>query len=260
MNEVTPGSPAPVEIAVRQVGFAYRAKPVLRDVTMSVGAGARIGIVGESGSGKTTLARLLVGLLSPGSGRLTVNGTSWKSVRRSHRLRRAVQMIQQDPYAQLTPHLAARSVVAEAAAVCRGLRGRNATALAIDLLDAVGLGEAHARRRPRQLSGGQCQRVAIARALAANPSIIVADEPTSALDLSVQAQIINLLLELMDSRAMSLVLVSHDLAVIQHLTTEVLVMYDGQIVERGRTAEVFADPQHAYTKQLLASTQRIATR
>jgi ABC-type glutathione transport system ATPase component len=242
-----------VGLVAEHVDFDYGSTPVLHDVSLTVRPGTRLGIVGESGSGKTTLARLLVGLLGPTAGTLTVDGRPWRSVRRSDRLRRAVQMIQQDPYAQLTPHLTALSTVAEAAQVCQGLSRRAAVGVAEELLAAVGLGPAPAARRPEQLSGGQCQRVAIARALAADPAVIVADEPTSALDLSVQAQIINQLLELLDSRDLSLVLVSHDLAVVRHLTTEVLVLLDGRVVESGPTAEVLTAPRHAYTRQLVAS-------
>lgn len=179
-----------------------------------------------------------------------MNSAPWSAVRRGSPTRRAVQLIYQDPYASLTPHVSVGSAVREAARVCRRLSRRKARAHAEELLASVGISPALAGRRPRQLSGGQCQRVAIARTLAADPDLIIADEPTSALDISVQAQIINLLLDIMTRRGAGLVLVSHDLAVIRHLTEEVVVMHEGRIVERGATASVLTAPKHPYTRQL----------
>jgi ABC-type glutathione transport system ATPase component len=209
-----------------------------------------MGIVGESGSGKTTLARMLVGALTSGVEGITVNGQPWARIGRRAELRRRVQMIFQDPYASLTPSLSAQSTVQEAVRVCRRVSRRDAAPIAQELLRSVGIGPGPAARRPRELSGGQCQRVAIARALAANPSLIVADEPTSALDVSVQAQIINTLLELMATGTLGLVLVSHDLAVVRHLTDQLIVMHEGRIVERGPTLRVMDRPQHPYTERL----------
>jgi len=243
----------PVNIVGSHVTFGYGSKQVLHDVSAAVAPRARLGVVGESGSGKSTLAKLLVGAIDPGDADVTVNGVSWRKVARTSDLRRAVQMIHQDPFASLNPHLSARSTVREAAQICRGLSRRQASVVADDLLESVGIGERMAARRPRQLSGGQCQRVAIARALAAEPAVIIADEPTSALDLSVQAQIINLLMDVMAGRDMALVLVSHDLAVIRHLTDEIIVMREGTVLERGATQQVLADPQHPYTQSLCAT-------
>lgn len=241
-------------IEARDLSFSYGKKPVLFDVSLNVDLGSRIGIVGESGSGKSTLARLLVGLLQPQSGSVTINGSPWSRVGRGSRLRRSVQLIQQDPYAQLSPHIRVQSAIAEAARVALGVSRSDAWRLAGDLAQSVGIGAGHLRRRPSELSGGQCQRIAIARALAVRPSIIVADEPTSALDLSVQAQILNLLLELMTTSRLGLVLVSHDLAVVRHLADYVLVMRNGRIVDRGATAEVLDCPRHPYTRELCEAT------
>lgn len=242
-----------VTITGSHINFGYGPTQVLHDVSIEVKPRARLGVVGESGSGKSTLAKLLVGAMDPRGVDVTVNGVSWRSVSRSSGLRRAVQMIHQDPFASLNPHLSAHSAVREAAQVCRSLSRRAAGVVAEELLDSVGIVPQAAAKRPGQLSGGQCQRVAIARALAAEPAVIVADEPTSALDLSVQAQVVNLLMDVMAQREMALVLVSHDLAVVRHLTDDMIVMHDGAVIEKGGTQEVLAAPQHPYTQTLCAS-------
>jgi ABC-type dipeptide/oligopeptide/nickel transport system ATPase subunit len=242
--------PTPVRLAAEQLDFSYgrdRSK-VLHCIDLAIERGERVGIVGESGSGKTTLAKLLVGVLH--SDRVSVNGKPWSQWSRRSEARRAVQLVQQDPFGSLTPHLSARSTVAEAARVTGQTNRRQADARAAELLGAVGIGPHMAARRPGALSGGQCQRVSIARALAAGPSILFADEPTSALDLSVQAQILNLLLELTKDGGLGLVLVSHDMAVIRHITERVVVMRHGRIVEQGATSEVLSSPQHEYTRML----------
>jgi len=244
-------SPAPVTLVASELDFSYGRSQVLHSVTLKVRSGERLGIVGESGSGKTTLAKLLAGVLR--SGQVTVNGRPWSAWPRRSEARRSVQLVQQDPFASLTPHISARGAVAEAARVTGRAPRREADQKATELLNAVGIGSHLALRRPGTLSGGQCQRVAIARALAAGPSILFADEPTSALDLSVQAQIINLLLALARDRGLGLVLVSHDLAVIRHVTERVIVMRRGRIVEHGPTSEVLASPQHEYTRMLCAA-------
>lgn len=238
----------PVTLMAKDLDFSYGKSQVLHDIALEVRSGERVGIVGESGSGKTTLANLLAGVLH--CGQVTVNGRPWSSWPRRGDVRRAVQLVQQDPFASLTPHISARSTVAEAARVTGQARRGEAGQRATELLNAVGIGSHLAARRPGALSGGQCQRVCIARALAAGPSILFADEPTSALDLSVQAQIINLLLALVKDRGLGLVLVSHDLAVIRHLTERVIVMQRGRIVEEGRTSQVLTSPQHEYTHAL----------
>lgn len=241
-----------IAIDAQRVSVTFGAHPALADVTATANSSTRLGVVGESGSGKSTLARVLVGILTPTRGAAIVNGVSWQSVRRGSPLRRHIQLIQQDPYAQLTPHLSARATVSEAARVCRRLTRAVANTVAMELLTSLGLSEEFCNRKPRQLSGGQCQRVAIARALASDAKLLVADEPTSALDVSVQAQIINLLLEITADRRRGLVLVSHDLAVVRHLTEEIIVLFQGRLVESGHTPEVLANPQHEYTKRLCA--------
>jgi peptide/nickel transport system ATP-binding protein len=242
-----------VEICADSVDFSFGPHRVLRDVSLTVRRGSRVGIVGESGSGKTTLARLLVGVVGAGVAGVTVNGKPWSSIRRRSDVRRLVQMIFQDPFASLNPRLTARVAVQEAVHICRSAPRHEAGMLAQSLLESVGIGQMMARRRPAELSGGQCQRVSIARAIAADPAILVADEPTSALDLSVQAQILNLLLELYAKNDTGFVIVSHDLAVIRHLTEEIFVMHQGRVVESGYTGEVLDNPQDPYTQKLCRS-------
>jgi peptide/nickel transport system ATP-binding protein len=238
----------PVTLLADKLDFSYGKSQVLHQVGLKVTRGERVGIVGESGSGKTTLAKLLVGVLR--CEQVTVNGKPWSHWPRRSEVRRAVQLVQQDPYASLTPQINAHSAVAEAARITGRADRRTANARATQLLDLVGIGQPVARRRPGALSGGQCQRVSIARALAASPSILFADEPTSALDLSVQAQIVNLLLALTTDSGLGLVLVSHDMALIRHVTETVVVMRHGRILEQGLTSEVLSSPQHEYTRML----------
>lgn len=235
------------------VSYPGKSEAAVREVTLDVPAGAAIGIVGESGSGKTTLGRALVGAVPLTAGAIEVQGQAWSTVRRGNPLRRSVQMIFQDPYASLNPMFTAHETVAEVCRTWDGTSRASASRRAVELLEEVGLSGSTIFRRPKRLSGGQCQRVGIARALACNPRVIVADEPTSALDASVQAQVLNLLLDLRESRGLALVLISHDLSVIEYLTTEALVMYRGCVVEQGRTQELLDEPRHPYTRALVDS-------
>ncbi|MBI0377573.1 ABC transporter ATP-binding protein [Streptomyces albiflaviniger] len=213
--------------------------------------GERLGIVGESGSGKSTLARLLTGVLP--SDQVTVDGRPWRRFGGRQPERHEVQLILQDPFASLTETQTALASVEEACRTVQRLPRRAAHERALELLEAVGLTGDLVHRRPGRLSGGQCRRVSIARALAANPSLLVADEPTSALDLSVQAGIVNLLLTLTTQRPLGLVVVSHDLAVISHLSDTIVVMQRGRIVEAGPTDQVLFRPEHPYTRQLMSA-------
>jgi oligopeptide/dipeptide ABC transporter ATP-binding protein len=239
-------------LEARDVCFRYpgREVPAIEGVDLEIEEGAMVGIVGESGSGKTTLGRLLVGALEPDHGVLKVEGTPWSAVGRRDRPRRRVQMVFQDPYGSLNPWRTAREAVAEVLRVWGAGRDEQ-WARADELLDEVGLQRQATDRLPRQLSGGQCQRVGIARALAAEPALLVADEPTSSLDVSVQAQILNLLMRLKEERGLALVLVSHDLSVVRYATERALVMYAGRVVERGPTGDLLSDPRHPYTEILV---------
>jgi peptide/nickel transport system ATP-binding protein len=207
-----------------------------------------LGLVGESGSGKTTLIKLLLGLEKPDEGQVSYLGGS---------LRREVQVVFQDPAAALDPRMRVADIVMEPLRVLR-IEGDH-RARSAELMDAVGLPLAYAQRYPHEFSGGQRQRIAIARALAPRPRVLIGDEPVSALDVSVRAQILNLLEDLRVSFQLTLLLVSHDLSVVRHMTDQVLVMQQGRVVERGPTREVFRAPQHPYTRLLLDSIPRLRT-
>jgi oligopeptide/dipeptide ABC transporter ATP-binding protein len=235
--------------------FTAAGPPAVADVNLRVMSGMSLGVVGESGSGKSTLSRILAGSLRPDAGHVRVLGRDWVDVHRENPLRRTVQMIFQDPYGALPPWLTAGSIVAEAIRNWETVTRRQAMDQARHLLEQVGLGHLEWRRYPRELSGGQCQRIGIARALACKPSVLIADEPTSALDVSVQAQILNLLVSLKESQDLALVLVSHDLSVVHFVTQEAIVMYRGRVVERGRTEDLFLGARHPYTRLLIASSK-----
>ena len=231
-------------------------RPVVRaldGVTLAVAPGERLGIVGESGSGKSTLARLLLGLDRPTSGSVRFEGREIGGLaeRDLRDVRRAVQIVFQDPMGSLDPRMTVRSIVAEPLAGL-DVPGDHA-ARVVEVLDAVGLSAAAAERYPHQFSGGQRQRIAIARALAPHPRVLVADEAVSALDVSVRAQILNLLLDLVEELALTLVFVSHDLSVVRFLCERVAVLHQGRLVEEGPTESVWNEPQEAYTAALLAA-------
>ena len=225
----------------------------LRGVSFEVAAGERFGIVGESGCGKSTLLRLLAGLDQPTAGRIVVEGTDIAPLpeRRLRFLRDQLQMVFQDPMSSLDPRMRVRDIVAEPL-VAQGNRAPRARVA--ELLKGVGLPETALHRYPHQFSGGQRQRIAIARALAPAPDILLADEPVSALDVSVRAQVLNLISDLVDELELTLVFVSHDLSVVRHLCDRVAVMSaGGQIVEIGPVEQLWRNPQHPYTQRLLAA-------
>ena len=247
MNATPNATPNAIEIhdVVRRFG-AVRA---VDGVTLAVPEGGVMGIVGESGCGKSTLARIVMGLLAPSSGSVLVAGHALSTLDRKARAR-LIQPVFQDPYSSLNPRHRVRDIVA---LPLRAQGERDVEGRVMDMLARVGLPGAMADRLPGQLSGGQRQRVAIARALVGRPRIVVCDEPTSALDVSVQAQILNLLAELRTELGLTLVFISHNLAVVEHIATEVAVMYLGRIVEHADVDALFAAPRHPYTRALLAS-------
>src|SRR5436305_6402177 len=222
------------------------------DVTFSVPAGGVLGVVGESGCGKSTLARLILGLLTPTSGTALVEVNRLFSLDRQARAR-LIQPVFQDPFASLNPRRLVRDIVAlPLAAQGNVTRGEIARRVA-KILERVGLSAEMGNRMPSQLSGWQRQRAAIARALVLEPRIVICDEPTSALDVSVQAQILNLLGDLRRELNLTYIFISHNLAVVEHLASEVAVMYLGRFVERSETDALFRSPRHPYTQALLAS-------
>jgi len=216
------------------------------DVSFELTREETLGVVGESGSGKTTLMKLLLGLERPDEGRVTYTGQSQ---------RREVQVVFQDPSSALDPRMRVDEIILEPLRVLR--IGGDHQARLRELLEATGLPLTSARRYPHEFSGGQRQRIAIARALAPRPRVLIGDEPVSALDVSVRAQILNLLEDLRVGFQLTLVLVSHDLSVVRHMTDRVLIMQHGKIVEEGATREVFRAPRHPYTRLLLDSIPRL---
>ncbi len=261
------GGPAQPLLSVRGLvkhfalrsGFLGRAAGAVRavdDISFDVRKGETLGIVGESGCGKSTTLRLLMGLLPPTSGEFVFDGQAVDASADGIRLRdyrRQVQMVFQDSYASLNPRLSVEESIAFAPVV-HGLGRSEASARARALLDAVGLNPAQfARRYPHELSGGQRQRVNIARSLALRPRLVILDEPVSALDKSVEAQVLNLLVDLKARLELTYLFVSHDLNVVHHVSDRVLVMYLGRVVEIGPVEGIYGAPAHPYTAALLAS-------
>jgi len=227
------------------------------NVTLPIPEGVILGLVGESGCGKSTLARLMVGLTQPTGGEVVWNGTALPALSAQERreFRAGVQMVFQDTHSSLNPRKRIRVTLTEALAAHGVPRSRRAARIA-GLLDQVGIDPQFLGRFPHELSGGQRQRIGIARALAMEPSLLVADEPVSSLDVSLQGQIINLLRELNASLGLTIVLISHDLAVVARICDQVAVMYGGQVVESGSPGKVLSAPSHPYTQALLDAVPR----
>jgi peptide/nickel transport system ATP-binding protein len=225
-------------------------------VDLQIGHGEALALVGESGSGKSTLARALTGLLRPQHGEIRLDGRVLPA-RRSRADQRKIQMVFQDPYSSLNPRLTVGGMLRELLRVNHAVARDQVEARCRELMRLVGLGEDALAAHPRQFSGGQRQRVAIARALALAPELLVADEPVSALDVSVQATILNLLQDLRGDLGLTLLLISHNLAVVRHLCDRVAVMYLGRIIEVAPTETLFAAPRHPYTAGLLAAIPRM---
>lgn len=252
-------------IDVRKLRFSYlppRARTAenwtLKDLDFSLTAGGTLGVVGESGSGKSTLIRVLCGLLPVIEGNVVVAGSDLAGLgaSRMRAYRRKIQLVYQNPKRSFDPRMKIGLSVSQPV---RALESRMPTIDEINFwLKRVGLGGGFLERYPHELSGGQLQRVAIARALSVQPEILLADEPTSALDVSVQAQVLNLISELRDELNLTVVFVSHDLAVVGRVTDKVIVMKHGVIVEAGETANVLLDPAHEYTRKLAQAAQAVS--
>jgi peptide/nickel transport system ATP-binding protein len=234
----------------------HRAIRAVDGVSFSLEEGKILGIVGESGSGKSTLARLLIALENPDSGEVRFMGEriSGLSDRRLRPLRRHVQMVFQDPFGSLDPRMTIENSIAEPLDQAEpNLDGGARRGRVAAILERVGLGASAMARYPHQFSGGQRQRIAIARALVTHPKLLIADEPVSALDVSVQAQILNLLLDIKLEFGLTLVFISHDLGVVRYLSDRVIVMQHGRMIEEGATEILFSNPKADYTRQLIAS-------
>ncbi len=240
-------------------GGFFSAKKVLRavdDVSFQVMRGETLGLVGESGCGKSTLGRVVLRLIEPTGGRVAFEGQDLTLLSASELrpLRRRMQIVFQDPYSSLNPRMSIRDIVGEGLLIHRMVKGRaELDERVAALLAKVGLRPEHRERYPHEFSGGQRQRIGIARALAVEPSFLVCDEPTSALDVSIQAQIVNLLLDLQETLGLSYLLISHDLKIVEFMSHRVAVMYLGKIVETGPTPQVFSRRAHPYTRALFSA-------
>jgi peptide/nickel transport system ATP-binding protein len=239
--------------------FGWQHTVVVSGVSLELGEGEIVGLVGESGSGKTTLSRMLLGIDEPSTGEILLRGRPLGQFSRLERARH-IQMIYQDPYSSLNPVRTVGSVLDHALVVHGVSDARDRVRRVAQSLELVGLQAGHLSSLPSQLSGGQRQRVVIARALILRPMVVICDEPTSALDVSIQAQILNLLLELRTQLGLSYLFVSHNLAVVEHMATRVAVMYAGRIVEMNEAEELFRRPRHPYTRLLTSSVAMPGTK
>lgn len=242
--------------------WPWQTAPVLRavdGVSLGLQAGHTLGLVGESGCGKSTLARALTGLAPITAGRLHLGerDITLGSTRAWQALRRDVQMIFQDPLASLDPRMTVAQIVAEPLHhLHRNLSRAERRQRVADMLDRVGLAQAHQNRYPHEFSGGQCQRIGIARALVVEPRVLICDEPVSALDVSIQARIVELLLELQRETGVAMLFIAHDLAVVRQISHDVRVMYLGRLMEQAPSSQLFGAPRHPYTKALLSAVPR----
>ncbi|MFF0818228.1 ABC transporter ATP-binding protein [Rhodococcus sp. NPDC003318] len=228
---------------------------VSNDVSFTVGRGETLGIVGESGAGKSTIGRQVLRLIEPDAGTILFDGQDVRKLKGKELLtfRRRAQMIFQDPFSSLDPHMTIRNAVGEPLSIHFGLSGEERDRRVVEILQRVGMREDQLDKYPREFSGGQLQRIAIARALTLDPDFIVCDEPVAALDVSIQAQVLNLLLDLQEERGLAYIFISHDLSLVRFLAHRVVVMYRGEVVETGTAEELFDNPQHAYTKSLVSA-------
>ena len=264
MSEYVPGPATRATIdqerpvlSVRSLRKVYGTQVAVDDMNFDLMPGRSLAIVGESGSGKTTVARMITGLERPTSGTITACGRDRSKPARRGKERKArgreVQIVFQDPYSSLDPRQSGAELIDEVLRVHHDHDVQERKRIVAELADIVGLDQRQINAMPKALSGGQRQRVAIARALATDPRVLILDESVAALDVSIQAQVLNVLADIRDERGISYILISHDLAVVRQLTEEAVVMQRGIVVERGSTADILDNPQHAYTQLLRAS-------
>jgi oligopeptide transport system ATP-binding protein len=258
------GGPAMVEVKnltkhfkTRKSGFFDRPGTVraLDGISFCIPRGKTLGLVGESGSGKTTAARAMLRLIEPDDGEILISGTSVRDLPAGElrRFRRKMQLVFQDPYGSLNPRMTVEKMITEPLRIHTSMKRREIRERLMELLKLTGLSEEHLNRYPHEFSGGQRQRIGIARALALNPEFIVLDEPVSALDVSIQGQILNLLSDLQKTLGLTYLFVAHDLAVVEHISDRIIVMYLGRIVEENTRRGLYRKPLHPYTQSLLKS-------
>ncbi len=259
MSEILSVSDLKRTYEVKRSAFSY-AKEIVKavdGVSFQVDKGKTLGVVGESGSGKSTLARCVMFLEKPDSGKIVFQGNNLNEINGHdlRKLRREMQIIFQDPYSSLNPRMKIFETLSEPLLFHNIVQKKNVMEKVDEILEIVGLSTDYLNKYPHEMSGGQRQRVAIGRALTTNPSLIVADEPVSSLDVSIQAQIINLFMDIKEKAGITMLFISHDLNVVRFLSDEIIVMYKGRVVEAGKGDEVFYKPLHPYTKMLIDSVK-----
>ena len=249
-----------VEFPLRRGVWSREVVRAVDQVSLRVAAGETVGLVGESGSGKSTLARAIARLVPATDGQVLLRGTNLLRLKSTdlRRARRDVQMVFQDPLASLNPRMTVGDALQEPLKIFRlDLSFAERLSVVGSMLARVGLPESAAGRYPREFSGGQCQRIGIARAMIAQPSLLICDEPVSALDVSIQGQIVNLLVDMQRELGTAMIFIGHNLGIVRHVSHRVYVMYKGRIVEQATAVDLFAHPRHPYTRALIASIPRI---